>query len=60
MELELNSQTSGLLIEGIIWREIYSLESKSILFVLADELYEESDYIRSFSEFLQIRGSSGI
>jgi len=49
----LDSPNQGLLIEGLIWREMYDFSPDCILLVLASEHYDESDYIRDYDEFLK-------
>lgn len=51
--IALTSPTQGLLIEGLIWREIYDFSADCVLMVLADNYYDESDYIRCYDMFLQ-------
>lgn len=52
--VELHSPTHGLLIEGLVWREMYNFSPDCILMVLASELYDENDYIRGYDEFLKV------
>ncbi|HEX5670979.1 MAG TPA: FdtA/QdtA family cupin domain-containing protein [Sulfuricurvum sp.] len=52
--IELNSPTQGLLIEGLLWREMYDFSSDCVLMVLASELYDENDYIRDYDEFIKM------
>jgi dTDP-4-dehydrorhamnose 3,5-epimerase-like enzyme len=52
-EFLLNSPNQGLLIEGLIWREMYNFSPDCVLLVLASEHYEEDDYIRDYDEFLK-------
>ena len=49
----LNKTTQGLFISGLVWRKMMNFSHNSVLMVLADEYYDESDYIRSYSEFLK-------
>ena len=35
-----------------MWREMYDFSPDAVLLVLASELYDESDYIRNYDEFL--------
>ena len=49
----LDSPNQGLLIEGLIWREMYDFSPDCVLLVLASEHYDESDYIRDYDEFLK-------
>jgi dTDP-4-dehydrorhamnose 3,5-epimerase-like enzyme len=51
-EYVLNNPAEGLLIEGVVWREIKEISKDCILLVLADDHYKEEDYIRSHKEFL--------
>ncbi len=52
-EYVLNDPKSGLLIEGVVWREIKEISSDCVLLVVADDLYKESDYLRDYNEFLR-------
>jgi len=52
----LDDATKGLLIEDLIWREMYDFSHDCVLMVLASEYYDESDYIRDYDEFLKIKG----
>lgn len=51
--VQLNSPAQGLLIEGLIWREMYDFSTDCVLMVLADNYYDESDYIRDYTTFLE-------
>jgi cell division inhibitor SulA len=53
-ETWLDSPTKGLLISDLVWREMHDFSSDCVLLVLASELYDEADYIRSYSEFLKV------
>ena len=50
-EVLLDNPSSGLLIEGLIWREMYDFSDDCVLLVLASEYYDEADYIRDYDEF---------
>lgn len=52
----LDSPNRGLYIESNIWREMYDFSEDAVLMVLASELYDESDYIRDYQEFLKYVG----
>ena len=54
-EIELNSPDRGILITGVIWREMYDFSPDAVLVVLASEVYAESDYIRDYEEFKKYR-----
>ena len=53
LELTLDNRTQGLLLEPMIWHEIYNFSKDCILSVIADANYDEQDYIRDHNEFLQ-------
>lgn len=52
----LNHPYQGLLIETGIWRTIDDFSSGAVCLVLASELYDESDYIYDYEEFLKYKG----
>lgn len=43
----------GLYVANNMWREMYDFSSDAVLLVFASELYDESDYIRDYDEFLK-------
>ncbi|PLR77846.1 dTDP-6-deoxy-3,4-keto-hexulose isomerase [Bacillus sp. V3-13] len=47
----LNDPSKGLVIEHMIWREMYDFSPDCVLMVLADQYYDEADYIRDYEEF---------
>ena len=49
----LDSPNKGLLIEGLVWREMYDFSEDCILLVVASEHFNEDDYIRDYSLFLE-------
>ncbi|MBA0186143.1 WxcM-like domain-containing protein, partial [Pectobacterium versatile] len=51
VELLLDNPAQGLLIDSCIWREMYDFTDDCVLMVLADQIYDESDYIREYSKF---------
>lgn len=44
----------GLYISNDMWREMFDFSPNAVLLVLASELYDNSDYIRNYEEFLKI------
>jgi len=50
----LDSPTKGLLIGNNVWREMHEFSDDCVLLVLASEYYDESDYIRNYSDFLKV------
>lgn len=57
IEILLDNPCQGLLIESFMWREMYDFSDDCVLMVLADQYYDESDYVREYSDFLkQVKG----
>lgn len=52
-DILLDNPNKGLIISGLIWREMYDFSPDCVLLVLASELYDESDYIRDYDDFLR-------
>ena len=50
--IPLEKPYEGLFVVNVMWREMYDFSSDAVLMVLASELYDESDYIRDYDEFL--------
>jgi len=46
----------GLLVEGLVWREMRNFSKDAVLMVLASEHYDEKDYIRKYEDFLREAG----
>lgn len=51
--VSLSRPYQGLLIVPGIWRELNNFSAGSVCLVLASEKYDEKDYIRDYSKFLQ-------
>lgn len=52
----LNRPYYGLYVCPMIWRELDNFSSGSVCLVLASNLYDEADYIRDYSQFInQVR-----
>ncbi|WP_159799742.1 FdtA/QdtA family cupin domain-containing protein [Flavobacterium sp. MK4S-17] len=51
--ITLNKPDKGLLINKGIWRELENFSSGAVCMVIASEVYNEEDYIRSYSEFTE-------
>ena len=49
----LNHPYQGLMIETDIWRTLDDFSSGAVCLVLASELYDESDYIYDYDEFIE-------
>ncbi len=53
----LDSPNKGLLIEGLVWREMYDFSEDCILLIVASEHFNEDDYIRDYDTFLKLARS---
>ena len=53
IEVTLNHPAQGLLIESFMWREMYDFSEDCVLMVLADQIYNESDYVRNYEQFVE-------
>lgn len=51
----LNKPSMGLLIPTGIWRELQNFSSGAVCLVLASDVFEESDYIRDYLQFLETK-----
>jgi dTDP-4-dehydrorhamnose 3,5-epimerase-like enzyme len=52
-EILLDRPNRGLIISGLIWREMHDFSPDCVLMVAADQPYNPSDYIRTFADFKQ-------
>ena len=51
-KITLNKPNVGLLINTNIWRELDNFSSGSVCLVIASDIFDESDYIRNYQQFL--------
>ncbi len=49
--VRLDRPNFGLYVGAMLWREMFDFTDDCVLLVLADEVYDESDYIRSHADF---------
>ena len=49
----LDKPNEGVCINNNVWREMFDFSEDAVLLVLASELYDESDYIRDYEQFLK-------
>jgi dTDP-4-dehydrorhamnose 3,5-epimerase-like enzyme len=57
-EVVLNNPATGLVIGNMMWREMHEFSEDCVLLVLASEYYDEQDYIRDYSRFLEVANGS--
>lgn len=53
--ITLNKPDKGLLITNNIWRELENFSSGAVCLVLASDVFDETDYIRDYNEFLNTK-----
>ncbi|MBR4084718.1 MAG: WxcM-like domain-containing protein [Lachnospiraceae bacterium] len=51
--VSLDEPNKGIFIQSNIWREMYDFSPDAVLLVLASEIYDESDYIRDYEQFIR-------
>lgn len=59
--VELNSSDEGLLIlNEVVWREMFDFSPDCVLMVIASDFYDEKDYIRDYHEFKEYIGNKAL
>ncbi len=53
-EVHLDKPTLGLHVPPLIWATEYKFTRDAVLLVLASDVYKAEDYIRSYSEYLEL------
>ncbi len=53
-DIRLTSNTEGLVLDPMVWHEMYDFSPGCVLMVLADDWYDEADYIRDYSAFKEL------
>lgn len=54
-EVKMAGNERGLILDPMIWHEMYDFSADCVLLVLADAWYDESDYIRDYGAFRKAR-----
>ena len=54
--VELNKPMMGVYIPKMIWKDMYDFSPDSVLLVLSNTHYDDSEYIRDYTEYLRIMG----
>ena len=52
--VELNKPRMGLYIPNMLWKDMYDFSEDSVLFVLASEHFDESEYIRNYDDYVRM------
>lgn len=50
----LNRPHTGIYLPTMVWKDMYDFSEDSVLLVLASEHYDDTEYIRDYSEFIKI------
>ena len=58
LQVRLDRPDCALEIGPMIWREMHDFSPDAVLLVLADTIYDEADYIRSYDDFRALLGNS--
>ena len=56
MHVALDDPSEGLFVGDAVWREMYDFSHDAVLLVLASDYYDEQDYIRNYSDFIDYIG----
>ena len=51
-EVPLEKPYEGVYVANNMWREMYEFSTDAVLMVLASKVYDETDYIRDYDEFI--------
>lgn len=52
--ITLDNPAQGLLIEPLVWHEMYEYSEDCVLMVVASDSYDEGDYIRNYEDFIKL------
>jgi dTDP-4-dehydrorhamnose 3,5-epimerase-like enzyme len=50
----LDEASRGLLVDAMVWHEMYDFSSDCVLLALASDFYDENDYIRDYNNFIDL------
>ena len=54
-KFSLNRSYYGLYVPHLIWRRIENFSTNSLALIVSDNLYDETDYIRDYNDFLKMK-----
>ena len=57
--IKLDEPDKGIYIGPKLWHEMFNFKNNCIILVFASDLYDESDYIRSYKDFLEFTKLEG-
>lgn len=59
-EIVLDAPNKAIFIDKMVWHEMHDFSHDCVLLVLASDHYDESDYIRNYSDFLRLLNEFGL
>ena len=54
--VRMDNEARGLLVDSMVWHEMYDFSPDCVLLLLASDFYDEQDYIRDYGESLNLLG----
>ena len=57
LDYKLSNSHEGLYVPSGLWREIYDFSKDAICLVLASDIYDETDYIRDYNDFIKYKNN---
>lgn len=57
--VELDKPMMGVYIPKMVWKDMYDFSEDSVLLVLANTHYDDSEYIRDYEEYIKIMSALG-
>ena len=51
--VELNKPNMGIYIPQMVWKDMYDFSPESVLLVLSNTHYDNTEYIRDFEEYIK-------
>lgn len=54
--VELNRPMMGVYLPQMVWKDMYDFSTDSVLLVLASTHYDDTEYIRNYTEYLEAMG----
>ncbi|WP_342508863.1 FdtA/QdtA family cupin domain-containing protein [Sporosarcina sp. FSL K6-2383] len=54
-EYHLTNPNQAVLCDSLVWREMFDFSNDCVFLVLADQFFDEEDYIRDYAQFLEFQ-----
>lgn len=59
-EIYLSDSNEGIYLDRMMWHSMSDFKKDTVLLVLASDYYDEGDYIRSYSKFVQVASQKSL